>query len=461
MTVAPRSGARARDPVVHPLAPDYDDDALLARPALELAARIADGTLSSQELVSRCLARIARHDPALRAFVAVTADAALRDAARADARRAKGDSVGPFHGVPTAIKDHHLVRFTRTRFGSRAFDWLWSPVDDSVVRRLRAAGFVLIGKTSMSELGVLPVVEPAIHPPTRNPWDRGRTAGGSSGGAGAAVAAGLVPLAPGSDGAGSVRIPAALNGLVGHKPSRGLVPDDAGRVDPYGLVGIGPLARSVDDAAALLDVLAAPGRRDHRARSLVPPRRLRVAVVLEAPVGEVHPEIAARVEEAATRLRDAGHAVERRAAPRASLDDFVPLYQRFVSRIPVPAPRRLEPFTRWFWESGRRVDASHAEALVRRFEAEGRALMDGVDVLLSPTVGVLPFAVGAFSDLPPPEYFRAVAPLGAFTALANVTGQPALTVPFGRVAGMPVGVQLMGRRDDDATLLALARQLGG
>jgi amidase len=445
---------------VHPLAPRFaTQDPVLGLSALEQAARIADGTLTSIELVERYLARITRHDPALSAFATVLADTARRDAERADRMRARGTLVGKFHGVPTAIKDHHLVRFTRTRIGSRAFDWLWTPVDDDFVKGIRAGGFVLIGKTTMSELGILPVVETALQQPTRNPWNTSRTAGGSSGGAGAAIAAGLLPIAPGSDGAGSVRIPSSLNGLVGLKPTRGLVPDRSNRIDAYGLASNGPMARSLDDAAALLDVMAAPGRRDHLARSRDPVRPQRIAMILDAPVGDVDPRIAAIVERAAERLRAQGHTVERRPCPSATLDDFLPVYQRFVSRIPLLAPKRLGEFARWFWETGRTVPESRADALMRGFEAVGRATMEGFDVLLTPTVGILPFEVGEHAHLAPPEHFRALAPLGAFTALANVTGQPALSVPFGTVEGMPVGVQLLGRDGQDAMLFALARAL--
>jgi amidase len=453
-TVEPHRGGR-----VYPLAPAFTGDDLLERTGLELAAMIVDGAITSGDLVDRCLTRIARHDPALSAFAAVVEGPARREAERADKLRARGRIVGPFHGVPTAVKDHHLLRFTRTRMGSRAFDWLWSPVDDRLVRSLRDAGFVLVGKTMMSELGILPIVETELQPPTRNPWNISRTAGGSSGGAGAAIAAGFVPLAPGSDGAGSVRIPASLNGLVGLKPTRGLIPDDAARIDRYGFSSIGPLARSIDDAAALLDLLAAPGRGHHRRRSreALPP--LRVGVIVDGPIVQVDPRIAALVEGAADRLRAAGHAVERRASPAAALGDFLPIYQRFVSRIPILARGRLGPFARWFWESGRAVADADAERLLAGFVEIGRQMMEGLDVMLSPTVGISPFEVGAFARLPPAELFAAVAPLGAFTAMANITGQPALTLPAGLVDGMPVGVQLTGHRDDDARLFALARQI--
>jgi amidase len=452
------SETAAHDPV-HPLAPGYEGDPILALSAREQAARIAEGTLRSRDLVELYLSRIGRYDGALGACVTVLADTARREAERADRLRDQGRITGPFHGVPTAIKDHHFVRFTRTRLGSKAFDWLWTPTDDALVRTLRAAGFVILGKTAMSELGILPVCEAAEYPPTRNPWNSARTAGGSSGGAGAALAAGLIPIAVGSDGAGSVRIPSSLNGLVGLKPTRGLVPDTAARVNVFGLATDGPMARSLEDAAALLDVLCDPARADHlrRSRATVPP--LKIGVFLEPPIGEADPRIVALIERAAERLKDAGHAVERRATPSRGLEEFTPVYQRFVSRIPVPTPSRLGPFARWFWESGRRVSEADAHAMMRRFQEDVREATRGIDVLLSPTVGILPFEVGQFAGLDPPAQFRALAPLGAFTAIANISGRPALTVPFGTVDGMPVGVQLSGAIGADAQLFALARTL--
>ena len=231
---------------VRPTAPQFATDGLSSLSALGQAQRLADGSLRSIDLVEHYLARVAAYEREVGAFVEVFADAARRDAERADADRKQGRLRGPFHGVPTAVKDHHMMRFTRMRLGSRAYDWLWTPTDDVVVKRLRAAGFVLLGKTTMSELGLLPICEPVGGTPTRNPWDLSRTAGGSSGGAGAAVAAGMLPIAPGSDGAGSVRIPASLNGLYGLKPTRGLVRDGNERIDVFGLTSVGPLARSIE-----------------------------------------------------------------------------------------------------------------------------------------------------------------------------------------------------------------------
>jgi amidase len=443
-----------------PVAPAFDaDDVLLRLSARQMAARIAEGTLRSRDLVEAVLGRIRRHDAQLSAMVEVTAHAARRQADALDRERARGVLRGPFHGVPTTVKDHHMMRFTRTRIGSRAFRWLWSPTDDGMVRRLRDAGFVLVGKTSMSELGILPIVETDLHPPTRNPWDTTRTAGGSSGGAGSGVGAGLFPLAQGSDGAGSVRIPSAFNGLVGLKPSRGLVLDDAPRVNVFGLATDGPMARCVDDACDLLDVMAGQPVGTTLAASAPPAPGLRIGVMLDAPFGDADPRILARVEEAARHLQAAGHRLVPRATPKMGPDGFMPLYQRFISKIPVVTPGALGPLAAWFRNEGRKVSDATAWETFRTFEALGAELACGVDVLLSPTVGVLPPRVHAWAHLPPREQFEAAATLGMYTALANVTGSPALNVPFGTIDGMPVGVQLAGHIGDDARLLGLARVL--
>ncbi len=441
------------------IAGGFEASGITSLSALEQAARIRDGSVTSAELTEIYLARIRHHNPAVGAFVRLFERSARREAEAADRARARGDLVGPFHGVPTGVKDLHRVRRSRIGLGSRAFSWLWSPTDDNVVANLRAAGFVILGKTTTSELGLLPIVETEVAPPTRNPWDLMRTAGGSSGGAGAAVAAGLLPIAPGTDGAGSVRIPASLNGLVGLKPSRGLVPNDNARLDDFGLTAVGPLARTIDDAAALLDALADPLRADHLRRSREPLPKLRIGVVREPLFGELHDGILARVDAAVEVLREAGHHVEERPCPPATLDDFIPVYQRFLARIPVPLPGRLSPVVRWFWEEGRKVPHQLANESFRAFEVMGLAAMDGLDIMVSPTVPILPPLVGEFAHLPPAEMFAAAAPLGSFTALANVNGQPALTVPFGLADGLPAGVQLMGHRGRDALLFALGRLL--
>lgn len=441
-----------------PLATDFRDQSLSSYSALAQAQLIKEGELTSLELLEYYLQRIRRYDSQVHAFVDLFADRARKEAEGADKRRAKGQLDGPFHGVPTALKDHHMVRFSTTRLGSSAFDWLYSPVDDGVVRRLRRAGFLILGKTSMSELGLLPIVEPLGKEATANPWDLTRTAGGSSGGAGAAIAAGLIPLSPGSDGAGSVRIPAALNGLVGLKPTRGLVRDGSERVDPYGLTVIGPMARDLDDLTALLDVLAsADGSYLIRSKQEVPP--LRIGVVTSAPFGEIEAPMLTLLEETALRLQDLGHLIEWRNPPQGTLEEFTPLYQRFISRVPVLLPHKLEPLTQWFREEGKKVSLEKSWQIFRKFEALGNEAMAGIDLLLTPTVGISAPKIGEFRHLDPPDYFRKAAPLGTFTALGNITGQPGLSFPFHRDNDLPLGLQLLGRPGDDLLLIRLARTL--
>lgn len=433
------------------------DQPLLDLPALEQAARIRDGELTSRALVELYLSRIAALDPELGAFVHVRGDAARREADRLDAERDAGRLRGPLHGVPTAIKDLHALAWAPLRFGSRAWRYLVAPYDDTLVRAVRRAGMPILGKTSTSELALLPVVETDIHPPTRNPWKPEHSAGGSSGGAGAALAAGLVSVAPGSDGAGSIRIPSALNGVVGLKPGRGVVPDDVGAVDVHRMTSVGPMGRTVRDVAALLDAIARPDAvpGGALAASDRPPTRLRVGVVLDPPFGETEPGVKAATLAVAERLRDLGHPVEERPRVEGSVAEFAPIYQALFARIPVLFPGKLQPVTRWFRDQGRQQSA---EEVLRRFQelsARGQAAMEGLDLLLTPTVPQTAPRVGAFAELPAEAVFEAVGRLGAFTAISNLTGFPALSLPAGFVDGLPVGVQLVARPGNDGALLAL------
>lgn len=443
---------------VMPLASDFRESGLSELSAVEQARRIRDGEITSLELVEYYLARIERYDGRLNAMIHMQADAARKDAEKADRERKKGKLRGVFHGVPTAVKDHHMVRFSKTTLGSKSFEWLWSPVDDIMVKSLREAGFIILGKTTMSELGLMPMAESLDGSATRNPWDTERTSGGSSAGAGAAVAAGLLPIAPGSDGAGSVRIPASLNGLFGLKPTRGLVKDAAQGVDPFGMTTVGPIARSLQDLAQLLDVLAgSDGAYSRRARMEIP--KLRIGMILETPSSEADPRVVALVRKAAAELEEAGHHVEIRPTPQATLEEFTPVYQKLVSRIPLARAAKLEPTVKWFVESGRKVKMSEAFRRFRGLEAVGRSAMLGLDVVITPTIGVIAPKVGEYTNSNPKTHFEGAATLGLFTAIANVTGQPGLTVPYGSVDGLPVGVQLLARPGDDALLLALAATL--
>jgi amidase len=446
---------------------------LLRESALSLARLVRERKVSAEELARLYLARIERLDPQVNAFVQVLRGAALREARRRDdeLRRKGPGAVGPFHGVPTGIKDLNLVRGSFTRFGSRAFKWFWSPVDDKTTAQLRRAGFVVLGKLSTSEIGAMPVTEPDIHPATRNPWSLEHSSGGSSGGSGAAVAAGLVPIAQGSDGAGSIRIPSAFCHLYGIKASRGRVVDSYGRPDRHTLVTVGPIARTVDDAAAMLDVMAglSIGEPHWAPRPPAPfaelarrtPGALRIRFVTRSPVAATtHPEVAEAVHRTARALEALGHHVEEGAVPDGTLEEFLPIWQRMLATIPVPSWSRVQPITRWLADAGKTLRDEDVARLQAELERRVHEWFGDADLWLTPTVALPSPRVGAFMQGPPAEGFRGAAELGAFTALFNVSGQPAANVPAGLTAeGLPVGVQLAGRPNDEATVLAVSRQL--
>src|SRR6185436_15134438 len=246
--------------------------------------------------------------------------------------------------VPTAIKDIEHVRGHVTAFGSRAFRWLYAPIDGGTARACRRAGFVLLGKVASSELAILPVID---EPPARNPHHREHYAGGSSGGSAAAVAADLIPIAPGSDGGGSIRIPASFCGLVGWKTSRGALPNPFGALDRVGISVLGPIARTVRDAAALGDVLAGAPRYATACDERVPP--LRVRVLTASSLVDVDPEVAAATAAVARRLAAAGHAVDEAPPMTGEIDEFIPIMARMVAWVPLlpGMARRLQPSTRW------------------------------------------------------------------------------------------------------------------
>jgi len=430
--------------------------------ALDLAERLRRRELSSVELTQQCLATIRARDPDLRAFASVDERSALRQARRADAVLARGgDRLPPFLGIPTAIKDHENLRGHFTRLGSRAFRWLYAPIDGFVARTCRRAGFVLLGKTATSELTILPFIDA---PPARNPHHRDHYAGGSSGGSAAAVAAGMIPVAPGADGAGSVRIPASFCGLVGVKSGRGTLPNPYRALDPVGISVLGPLARTVRDAAALMDVLAGDRSRGFLEACDREPPRLRVRVLRTPPLAgvDVDPEVEAALLDVVRRLERLGHAVGDAAPFAGDLDEFLPIMARIVARVPlVPGTARLlEPTTRWLRDRGRGVARRD---VVARGERIARRVLDWFgdsDLVVAPTVAQLPPRVGAFANLDGERVFRRAAALGAFTAPFNLSGQPAISLPVARSrSGLPIGVQLVGRPGADRLLLSVASVL--
>ena len=436
--------------------------------ALELAARLRRREVSSVELVRDCLATIRRDDPALGAWVEVSERRALAQARRADALLARGHGA-PFLGVPTGIKDHEHVRGCFSRVGSRAFKWVLSPVDGPVASACRRGGFVFLGKLATSELAILPFIHTALHPPARNPHGPDHYAGGSSGGSAASVAACMVPLAPGSDGGGSIRIPASFCGLVGVKAGRGTLPHPYDIFDRIRISAIGPLATTVRDAAALMDVLAVrwahaatPAPDSFLSACVPPPKGLRIRVLRTSPHVRVHAEVDACVVRAAAILESMGHRVEEAPPLDGDIDEFIPLMARMVANIPVPPflNRVLQPSTVWLRGRGRMLSNAEAKALREALAERVFAWFGDADAWITPTVATTAPRVGSFADLDGEGVFRAAAPIGAFTAPYNVSGQPAASVPAGRSsAGLPIGVQIVGPMQGDRTVLALATAL--
>ncbi len=441
---------------------------ILQQSALEQAQLVREGAISSEELVGAHLARVHHLNEKLVALVQVRAERALSDARRTDKRRRKnGAHPTTLAGVPSAIKDTDPLRGTFTRIGSRAYRWLWTPFDGLAASRLRQAGLILCGKTSTSELALMPVVEPDTHAPTRNPWQLEHSAGGSSGGAAAAVAAGLLPVAHASDGAGSIRIPAAFCHLFGFKASRGFLPNFYGKFEWMGLATGGVLTHTVLDCAVSLDALRGQVAYPAPAGTLLaslgerPPAGLRVRLCLESELTPVLPEIARGVRAVADLLVRLGHHVEPAPALAAPIEEFMPIYQHLAAQPPVLSEKSLQPVTRWLRQAGRRV--SRDEVLKAQNRLAHRVLdwFGDVDLCLMPTVALLAPRVHAWASLPPEQAFAHAAPLGAFTAAFNVSGQPAASLPIGvsEAAGLPYAAQLVARPGRDLTLLQVCRQL--
>ncbi|AZS70994.1 amidase [Streptomyces lydicus] len=457
--------------------------------ALEQAQGIRSGELSPVELTEHFLARIERLDDTLGAFLTRTPDLARKQASDAEseatAARREGRELPPLHGVPVPVKDLNQVAGVRCTMGSRALAEHVPTVDDHVVGKLRAGGTILLGKTNTPEFGLPCYTENGLAPPARTPWDLARSAGGSSGGAAAAVAAGLAPVAHASDGGGSIRIPASVCGLFGIKPSRGRISSGPMLHDVSGLATSGPLARTVADAATLLDVLAGPMPGDpftapslppgetFAAHALRDPGRLRIACLTEAPVPgiEVHPDCRTATTETAALLTGLGHEVEELSLPSddSILLAFTRVWSVLAASRPVPpeGEELLMPLTRYLRERGAEVSGTDFTRSLYAFRMLAQSLADGLmppggyDVILSPTLAAPPAEVGALrNDADPQAEFAALGAFTPFTALYNATGQPAVNVPLQwNAAGLPIGVMLAGRYGDEATLIALSAQL--
>lgn len=451
-------------------------DELAFTPALDLAAQVRARELSPVELTELYLERIERLDPQLNAFVTVDAEGALAAAREAEA----SPSDAPFHGVPIPIKDLNETAGLRTTYSTRAYANYVPDFDASVVRRIREAGFVVLGKTNTPELGTIAQTESELNGACRNPWDTTRTTGGSSGGGAAATAAGLCPAAHGSDGGGSIRIPASCCGLFGLKPSRGRVSPAPYGSGALGLGTSGPLARTVRDAAALLDVMAGyePGdffvapqpERPFLAEAALEPGRLRIAFTTTPPTQvPVDPVCVAAAESAAALLGELGHDVFEATPPWQSDEmilDFIRVWQVGPATAGIEDLSLLEPINRMLAEDALATPSTeHALAILGLQQLVRRvvAFWADVDVVLTPTLAMLPVPIGwtyEETDGDPHLAFARQTLFTPFTPLVNVTGQPAISVPLHwSDEGLPVGVQLIGKPFAEATLIRLAAQL--
>jgi amidase len=435
---------------------------LIGRTAVELATAVREGRVSPLEIVEAHLERIAAIDSRIRAFQVVRPDE-VREEARALA--ARGDLAElPLAGVPVAIKDNVDLAGYPSRYGSLASPEEPVGDDHEQVRRLRRAGAVPIGKTTLPELGLWPFTETAAFGATRNPWSLDHSPAGSSGGSAAAVASAMVPIALGNDGGGSIRMPASACGLLGIKPGPGVVPPS--ELNWLGMSEGGPLATTVSDLALMLDALAGGDAY----RDVGPPgRSLRIAASSQPPAAgvKIDPEVEQRFQAAAEALRGAGHTVLEATPPYRQADTFLFLQRAFIGGAEVADAMRLEAMerrTRSWVRTGnwlrryRPAAASAAAAVTSRFHDwfTGR----GYDLLLTPTLGLPPRRVGAYQGRGLWPTILGLTRFMPFPPLMNLAGMPAISVPAGLSSeGLPIGVQLAGPRGSEALLLSVARQL--
>ena len=446
---------------------------------LEQARMIRDREVSPVELVETYLERIDLLDKQLNAFVTLIGEQALEAARVAERAVFDGSELPPFHGVPIAIKDLAETKGIRTTFSCGPFGDYEPDMDNAAVRRIREAGFIILGKTNAPEFGTVPQTESVLNGICRNPWNTDFTPGGSSGGAAAAVASGMLPAAHGSDGGGSIRIPASCCGLFGIKPARGRV-SNAPRFGEVlaGFATEGSLSRSVADAAALLDVMsgyetgdpywAPPPDRPFVEEVGVDPGSLRVGFTLvggnDTPVED---EVAEATQDTAALLESLGHKVETFTPdwnePELT-SHFIVIWQSGCCYYAGIDPNAMEPLNRVLAETaaGTTMEAYvQARIQIEAFSRRVVALWDDYDVVLTPTMPQTPRPVGwIFEEEDPWMQLIRAGMIVPFTVGANITGQPAVNVPLHwSESGLPIGSQLMGRPADESTLIRLSAQL--
>lgn len=441
-------------------------------PALELAQLIRRREISPLELVEIYLNRIQQLNPQLGSYFTVTADLAIADATTKTELLTTAAELPAFFGVPISIKDLNAVAGVLCTYGSPALLDNIPEFDDGVVTRIKQAGFIILGKTATSELGSFPYTEPTGFPPARNPWNLEYTPGGSSGGAAAAVAAGLCAIAQGSDGGGSIRGPAACCGLVGIKPARGRI-SKAPVGDRLAGLGVnGPIARTVADAAAMLDSISGYITGDpywlpdpepsFLTAAQTPPKSLRIAFATGIPpLGAADANCQQAVLHTVKLLAELGHQVEEKSLDFSALvEPFQIVWQSGIAAAGIP-PEVLQPVNRWLLSRvgtvGEYIQAVYKMQIVAR---QIVAFFDTVDVLILPVYLHSPIRVGEWANLSPEDTFQQIVNWVAPCPPANATGQPAIALPVGFDSnGLPMSVQLIGKPAAEATIISLAAQL--
>ncbi len=464
---------------MHPNGKYPMDTDLLFMSATDLAEAIRNGRVSPVEAVDAVLEGIDRLNPSLNAFCTVTGEYAREMARKAEAAVMNGEPLGPLHGVPVSIKDIVITNGVRTTRGSKRYEWYVPDEDAPVVKRLKNAGAIMVGKTTTPELGWKATTDSLIFGITRNPWNTDRTPGGSSGGAAAAVASGLGPLAVGTDGGGSIRIPASFCGIYGLKPSFGRVPYyPPSAVEP--LSHAGPMTRTVRDAALMLSAIAGPFEKD---RNTLPAdtndynaavdeniNGLKIAWSPDLGYATVDPEVADLTAQAAQVFETCGAHVQ---TMQLDLEDPIGIFTNLwlgglwtaLGPDLEEWKDRTDPGLVAFMMQGEQIDMTdYVDATFRRthYWHTIQPIFETYDILLTPTLAVPAFETGIETPLDTPDTGVPWTDWTPFTYPFNLTGQPAATVPCGWTAdGLPVGLQIIGRRYDDATVLRASAAFEG
>ena len=442
--------------------------------AHELRDLVLKKEVRPREVAEFFIARVQKLNPKLGAFMTITAERALADADRLEKMSAADAAHSPLFGVPYSLKDLTATKGIRTTMGSKNYENFVPTVDSELAIRMHNAGGILIGKTTTPELGGRPTTEGGLCPPARNPWNLEHTAGGSSGGAGSALAAGLGPIAEGSDGGGSIRIPSACCGVVGLKPSRGRISMAPLFGEAWaGFATPGPMGRSVRDVATMLDVIHGPVVGDpywapepitsFKAAVEIAPRRCRIGVISKSALAKVDDETLSALDDACKAFEAMGHKIEPlNVDPGGRMREVVAsLIAAGVSSVPIEKPELMDPVVRDLWSAGKKISASEYIGSVMQMHNMARDLVQELapyDAIISPVtsrpavkLGTLPSKLETSGD----EVYAWI----PFTFPFNATGQPAFSLPNGfSKGGLPLALQIVGRQTDEVTIIGLAAQ---